>query len=74
MPVWQTALIALGCQLDVGRSQLLPLELHPVENSIVCTPPFSGAMRPFDVPVEVGQIVTITWDSELSRYLVKVAA
>ena len=73
MLVWQSALIALGCQLDVG-SQLLPLELRPVEDRLVCTAPCSGAMLPFDVLIEVGQTLTITWDSELSRYLLKVAA
>jgi hypothetical protein len=73
MPVWQCALMALGCHLDVG-SHVVPLELRPVENRILCTPPVSGAMLPFDLPVQVGQTVTITWDSVLSRYLVEVAA
>ena len=74
LPVWQSALLALGCQLDIGSSHLLPLELRPVENGILCTPPFSGDMLPFDLSVQLGQTVTITWDSALSRYLVKVAA
>ena len=65
--------MALGCQVNAG-SQLLPLDLRPVENGLLCTAPVSGAILPFDVPVEVGQTVTISWDSELSRYLVKVAA
>jgi hypothetical protein len=49
----------------------LGLELHPVGDRIVCTPTVSGAFTPFDVPVIMGQPVTITWDSELSRYIVK---
>jgi hypothetical protein len=70
MPVWQSALLAQGCQVDIG-SEILPLKLEPVGNSLTCTPTFSGSLLPFGVRVLVGQTVTITWDSELSRYIVE---
>ena len=28
-------------------------------------------MLPFDMPVRVGQTVTITWDNTLSRYIIE---
>ena len=70
MPVWQSVLVAHGCQLDTGN-QILPLPLEPVGESLHCTPKTSGSLLPFNVPVLVGQTVTITWDSELSRYVVE---
>ena len=71
MPVWLNVLVVHGCQLDTG-SQVLPLPLEPVGDSLHCTPTASGSMLPFNVPVCVGQCVTITWDHEVSRYIVKV--
>jgi len=47
------------------------MELQPVGDRIVCTPTMSGAMLPFDVVVTVGRPVTITWDHDLSRYIVQ---
>ena len=70
MPVWQNALLVHGCQLDNG-SEILPLKLEPVGDFVQCTPTSSGSMLPFRVPVCVGQTVTISWDSERSRYLVE---
>jgi hypothetical protein len=70
MPVWQSVLVAHGCQLDTG-SQILHLRLEPVGESLHCTPRTSGSLMPFNVPVCVGQTVTITWNSELSRYIVE---
>jgi hypothetical protein len=69
MPVWQSVLVAHGCQLDTG-TQVLPLRLEPVGESLHCTPTCSGSLLPFNVPVCVGQTVTITWNSNLSRYVV----
>jgi hypothetical protein len=57
--------------LDTG-SQILPLQLEPVGDSLHCTPTASGSMLPFNVPVCVGQIVKIRWDGEASRYNVTV--
>ena len=70
MPVWQSVLIAHGCLLDIG-SKVLPLRLEPVGDSLHCTPTVSGSMLPFNISVRVGQTVTISWDSELSRYIVE---
>lgn len=70
MPVWQGALLAQGCRVDIG-SEILPMKLEPVGSSLLCTPSFSGSMLPFGVKVLVGHTVTITWDSELSRYIVE---
>ena len=70
LPVWQSALIAHGCQLDTGN-QILPLRLEPVGESLHCIPTCSGSLLPFNVPVCVGQTVTITWNSDLSRYVVE---
>jgi hypothetical protein len=70
MPVWQSALLAHGCRVETG-GEMIPLKLEPVGNTLRCTPSFSGAMLPFGVRVLVGQTVTITWDSELSRYIVE---
>jgi hypothetical protein len=70
MPVWQSALLAQGCRVDIG-SEILPLRLEPFGNSLRCTPSFSGSMLPFGVRVLVGHTVTITWDRELSRYVVE---
>jgi hypothetical protein len=41
-----------------------------VGDCIVCTPTVSGALMPFNVEVIIGQPVIITWDNELSRYVV----
>ena len=70
MPVWQSVLLTHGCQLDNGR-QILPLKLEPLGDCLRCTPTFSGSMLPFDMPVRVGQTVTIRWDNDLSRYIVE---
>jgi hypothetical protein len=70
MPVWQSALIAHGCKLETGK-RTLPLRLKPIGERLHCTPASSGYMLPFNVPVHVGQTVTITWDSELSRYIIE---
>jgi len=70
MPVWQSALLTQGCQVKTG-SQVVPLKLEPLENGFRCTPSYSGSLLPFDVQVRVGQAVTITWDPELSRYIVE---
>ena len=70
LPVWQSALLAHGCQLQDGE-KVLSLDLHPLGDRIVCTPTATGSMMPFDVRVSMGQPVTITWDSELSRYIVQ---
>jgi hypothetical protein len=70
MPVWQSVLLTHGCQLDNGR-QILPLKLEPLGDCLSCTPTFSGSILPFDMPVRVGQTVTISWDSDLSRYIVE---
>jgi hypothetical protein len=70
LPVWQSALIAHGCKLETG-DQTLPLHVEPVGEALHVIPTFSGSMLPFHIPVRVGQTVTITWDSELSRYIVK---
>jgi hypothetical protein len=70
MPVWQSVLLTHGCQLDNG-SQVIPLKLEPREDCLFCTPTFSGSMLPFDMRVNVGQMVTISWDSDLSRYIVE---
>ena len=69
MPVWQSVLVAHGCQLDTGN-QTLPLQLEPVGECLHCTPRSSGSILPFNIRVHVGQTVTITWDRELSRYVV----
>jgi hypothetical protein len=70
MPVWQSVLVAHGCQLDTG-TQLLPLRLQPVGESLHCTPTCSGSLLPFNVPVCVGQTAIITWNNDLSRYVVE---
>jgi hypothetical protein len=70
MPVWQSVLVAHGCQLDTG-SQTLRLQLEPVGEYLHCTPTSSGSILPFNIRVHVGQTVTIAWDSKLSRYIVR---
>ncbi len=70
MPVWQSVLLTQGCQLDNG-GQILPLKLELLGNCLRCTPTFSGRMLPFNVTVRVGQMVTISWDNDLSRYIVE---
>jgi hypothetical protein len=70
MPVWQSVLLTHGCQLDNG-SQILPLKLEPRGDCLRCTPTFSGLMLPFGMPVRVGQSVTISWDNDLSRYIIE---
>jgi hypothetical protein len=72
LPIWQTALLLRGCEI-MSADQFFPLELHPVGERIVCTPNVSGSLLPFNRHVTVGQPVTITWDPELSRYIVTVA-
>lgn len=72
LPVWQSALLTHGCQVK-SADHFFPLELHPVGDRIICTPSVSGSLLPFDVRVTVGQPVTITWDTELSRYIVTAA-
>ncbi len=69
LPLWQKALLVQGCVVQ-SESRFLPLKLQPVGDRIVCTPSVSGRMLPFNVRVKVGQPVTITWDDELSRYIV----
>ena len=69
MPVWQSVLVAHGCQLDTG-SQTLQLPLEPGGECLQCTPRSSGSILPFNIPVRLGQILKIAWDSELSRYIV----
>jgi hypothetical protein len=69
LPVWQSALLIRGCQVQSG-GRILSLALVPVDHRIVCTPTMSGWMVPFHVKVIGGEPVTITWDQELSRYLV----
>ncbi len=68
--VWQSALLTLGCQLDNG-SQIILLKLEPLGDCQRCTPTSNGSMLPFDMPVRVGEAVTISWDSFLSRYIVE---
>ena len=70
MPVWQSALLSQGCHLDDG-SRIIPLKLEPLGNCLRCTPAFSGSILPFGMPVSTGQTVTISWDSNLSRYIVE---
>jgi hypothetical protein len=70
MPVWQNVLLVHGCGLDIG-SEVLPLKLEVIGDCVQCTPTSSGSMLPFHVPVRMGQTVTITWDCELSRYVVQ---
>jgi len=72
LPVWQMALLTQGCHVNAGGRRV-SLELLPMGDRLVCTPEMNGSMAPFNVPVKVGQAVTITWDHELSRYLVTTA-
>jgi hypothetical protein len=72
LPIWQSALLRHGCQVN-SAGHLLPVELHPHGDRIVCTPAMSGSMLPFHVNVTVGRPVIITWDSGLSRYIVRTA-
>ena len=69
MPIWQSALLTRGCEVNSG-GQFFPLELRPAGDRLVCTPTVSGSLMPFNVGVIVGQMVDISWDSELSRYIV----
>lgn len=69
LPIWQTALLTRGCQVDSGGS-FFPIELRPAGDRILCTPTVSGALMPFNIVVTVGEPVAITWDNELSRYVV----
>ncbi len=70
LAIWQSALLTQGCKVDSGCG-FIPIELHPVGNGIVCTPTASGSLLPFHIPVTLNQPVTITWDDDLSRYIVK---
>ncbi len=72
LPVWQSALLTQGCMVDSGCG-FIPIELHPVGDRIVCSPSVSGSLLPFHVDVILNQPVTITWDDELSRYIIKAA-
>ena len=72
LPVWQSALLTRGCQIRSG-SRLFSLEMQPIGDRIVCTPAVDGSMVPFNLPVTIGEPVTIRWDDELSRYLVTTA-
>jgi hypothetical protein len=69
MPLWQSALLVQGCQLKAD-DKFFSLELCPIGDRIICTPTMNGVMVPFNLEVTVGESVTITWDNELSRYLV----
>jgi len=69
LPVWQTALLTRGCEVS-ANGEFFPLELRPAGDRIVCTPSVSGSLLPFNVSVTIGQPVAITWDSDLSRYIV----
>ena len=69
LPVWQSALLTRGCEVNV-EGRFVPLELYPAGDRIVCTPSVSGFLMPFNVSVAIGEPVAITWDSELSRYIV----
>jgi hypothetical protein len=69
LPIWQKALLTRGCEVS-SDGQFFPLELRPVGDRIVCTPTVSGSLLPFNVSVIIGQPVAITWDNELSRYIV----
>ena len=69
LPIWQSALLSQGCRVQ-SSGEFFPLELRPAGDHIDCTPSVSGSLLPFNVSVTVGQPVTITWDSELSRYIV----
>jgi hypothetical protein len=71
LPIWQKALLTRGCEIK-AEGRFFPLELRPAGDHLVCTPSVSGWLVPFNVSVEVGQPVTIAWDSELSRYIVTV--
>jgi hypothetical protein len=70
LPIWQSALLSQGCRVH-SAGQFFPLELRPVGDRIVCTPTVSGSLLPFNVAVTGGQPVTISWDSDLSRYMVR---
>ena len=70
LPIWQSSLLAHGCQVETGCA-VLPQKLEPVGDRVICTPTVSGAMMPFAVRVAVGHAVTITWDQELSRYIIE---
>jgi hypothetical protein len=69
LPVWQSALLSRGCEVR-AESQFFPLELRPAGDRLVCTPSVSGFLMPFNVSVTIGEPVAITWDTELSRYIV----
>ncbi len=68
-PIWQSAILTHGCEVS-SEGRLLPLKLEPIGDRIVCTPTVSGRMLPFQVSVTVGEPITITWDSKLSRYII----
>jgi hypothetical protein len=70
MPVWLNALVVRGCQLDNG-SEVLPSKLEPVGDCLHCVLTSNGLMLPFQIPVSMGQTVTISWDYESSRYMVE---
>lgn len=70
LPIWQSALLSRGCQV-CSAGQFFPLELRPVGDRVVCNPSVSGWLLPFNVSVTVGHPVTITWDADLSRYIVR---
>jgi hypothetical protein len=69
LPIWQSALLTRGCEVRCGDT-FFSLELQPVGDRIFCTPSASGSLLPFNVDVIIGQPVAISWDRELSRYIV----
>ena len=69
LPVWQSVLLTRGCEVRSG-AEFFPMDLRPVGDQILCTPSVSGSLMPFNVTVTVGESVQISWDSELSRYIV----
>lgn len=71
LPIWQSALLSQGCRVQ-SAGEFFPLDLRPAGDHIVCTPSMSGSLFPFNVAVTVGHPVIITWDSDLSRYIVTV--
>jgi hypothetical protein len=69
LPLRQNAPLTHGPQTQSGGNAM-SLELQPLGDDIVCTPTMSSWMVPFHLSAALGEPVTITWDHELSRYLV----
>ena len=72
LPVWQSALLTCGCKVWAGAN-FRTVELLPAGEHIVCTPTISGWMLPFEVPVRMGQELSITWNHRISRYVISFA-